>query len=83
MAQFTLQKPLERWYPEDTAFDNNPENAYVAICTSSRDENPYIREWVAYHRCIGVGKIYLVDDRSYTPMLEQLKDYVAEGYVEY
>lgn len=67
--QYTIAGPIEQWQPNDKAYGGSPDNAYVAICTSSRDDNPYIREWVAYHRCAGVGKIYIIDDRSREPML--------------
>lgn len=36
----------------------------LAIASVFRDEAPYLREWIEFHRMIGVQHFYLVNDRS-------------------
>jgi radical SAM protein with 4Fe4S-binding SPASM domain len=36
----------------------------LAICAIVRDEAPYIAEWVAFHRLIGISRFFIYDDRS-------------------
>ena len=42
------------------------------FCGVDADEHFHIREWVAYHASIGVGRVYLYDDGSQPPMHEVL-----------
>ena len=58
-----------------------PEH-YLSICAIYRDEAPYLREWVAFHRVAGVERFYLYDNRSEDRHREALAPYVAEGTVE-
>jgi len=39
-------------------------NHYLSICAVYRNEGPYIREWLAFHRLMGVEHFYLYNDRS-------------------
>ncbi|EFJ50032.1 hypothetical protein VOLCADRAFT_117046, partial [Volvox carteri f. nagariensis] len=56
---------------------------YSALCVVGRNENRYIREWVDYHKCLGFSHIYLYDHNSTEPLLGELKEHVASGFVEY
>lgn len=56
---------------------------YSALCVIAKDENRYIEEWVQYHRCLGIGKIYLYDHNSQIPMVNNIKSFVDEGFVEH
>ena len=55
---------------------------YLAVCAIYRDEGPYLREWVEFHRLVGVEKFFLYDNRSTDDHHEQLAPYVASGEVE-
>jgi hypothetical protein len=33
--------------------------SYLSICAMYRNEAPYLREWVAFHRLMGVERFYL------------------------
>ena len=34
---------------------------YLSICAVYRDEGPYLREWIEFHRLVGVERFYLYD----------------------
>jgi glycosyltransferase involved in cell wall biosynthesis len=36
----------------------------LAICAIVRNEGPYIREWITFHRLVGVQEVFLYDDGS-------------------
>ncbi|KAL4433679.1 hypothetical protein ABPG75_000120 [Micractinium tetrahymenae] len=55
----------------------------VAICVAIKDQAPDVREWIYYHRAIGVDKFYIWDTGSKPPMLNAIKDFVHEGLVHY
>ena len=55
----------------------------VAVVTLAKNENHYIREWIEYHKSIGVDKFYIGDnnevgDDSLTKVLE---DYIKDEIV--
>ncbi|GAX84157.1 hypothetical protein CEUSTIGMA_g11580.t1 [Chlamydomonas eustigma] len=43
-------------------------NGYSAICAVARNEHLYIEEWIEYHLCLGIDKIYLYDHESDIPL---------------
>lgn len=45
----------------------------LAVCAIIRDESLYIREWVAFHRLLGVERFYLYDDYSQDRTREELR----------
>ena len=55
---------------------------YLAVCAIYRNEGPYLREWVEFHRLVGVEKFFLYDNNSTDDHREQLAPYVADGCVE-
>lgn len=54
-----------------------------AICLVVRDQHADIREWLHHHTALGVGRFYIFDNNSTTPMLSELADFVNTGVVEY
>lgn len=48
----------------------------------TKDENRYLREWVAFHRTQGYTKFYIYDNMSETPVSETLAREVSAGLVE-
>jgi hypothetical protein len=60
---------------------SNPTD-YLSICAVYRNEGPYMREWVAFHRLMGVERFYLYNDRSEDDgHREALAPYVEEGLI--
>eukprot|EP01024_Parvocaulis_polyphysoides_P007707 TRINITY_DN12276_c1_g3_i1.p1 TRINITY_DN12276_c1_g3~~TRINITY_DN12276_c1_g3_i1.p1 ORF type:complete len:388 (-),score=25.63 TRINITY_DN12276_c1_g3_i1:275-1438(-) len=59
------------------------QNQYVGLCTIARDEHLFIREWIMYHKYIGVSKFYVYDHMSIPPMESLLQDFIKSELVEY
>ena len=55
---------------------------YLSICAIYRWEGPYLREWVAFHKLMGVERFFLYDNGSDDEHREALAPYVGEGIVE-
>jgi hypothetical protein len=54
---------------------------YLSICAIFRDEGPYLREWVEFHRLVGVERFFLYDNRSTDDYRRSLEPRVADGTV--
>ena len=55
---------------------------YLSICAIYRWEGPYLREWVAFHRLMGVERFFLYDNDSDDEHREALGPYLEDGTVE-
>lgn len=55
---------------------------YLAVCAIAKDEGPYFREWVEWHRDNGVDKFYIYDNGSTDCTREVLRPYIESGLVE-
>lgn len=55
----------------------------VSIVAIIKNEGLYIKEWLDYHRMIGVQKFYLYDNGSDDDTYSVLQEYINEGVVEY
>lgn len=55
--------------------------ADVAICAIFHNESPYLKEWIEYHRLLGIRHFYLYNDRSSDNYQEVLAPYVESGLV--
>ena len=77
----TLQPdgPLPLKAVADRFVRDDSEQAYLATCLCVKDQNQDLREWIAYHQSIGVGKFYVFDDGSSMPVAEGLQDLIKEG----
>lgn len=53
----------------------------VSICALFRDESPYLKEWIEYHRVVGVEHFYLYNNFSRDNYKMVLKPYIEEGIV--
>lgn len=53
----------------------------VSICAIFKDEADYIKEWIEFHKIVGVEHFYLYDNKSSDNYLEVLKPYIDEGIV--
>lgn len=56
-----------------------PHGAYLAMCLVVKNQGDDLREWVDYHRSIGVEKFYIFDDNSTIPSLVVVEDLVDAG----
>lgn len=56
---------------------------YLSIACLALNEAPYLKEWIEYHKIVGVERIYYYDNGSDDNTLEVLKPYINEGTVVY
>ncbi|HZO60835.1 MAG TPA: glycosyltransferase family 92 protein [Solirubrobacterales bacterium] len=55
---------------------------YLSACAVYRNEGPYLREWVAFHKLVGVERFYLYNNRSEDDgHREALAPYIEDGTV--
>lgn len=71
-TQKLLRKEKIITYPHD-----------VAIVAIAKNEGLYIREWIEYHRLVGISKIYLYDNESSDNTKQLLQPYIENAFVEY
>ena len=55
----------------------------VVICAIAKNENLYLRDWVEYHKQLGIDRIYLYDNNDINGerFEEVIKDYINSRYV--
>jgi hypothetical protein len=56
---------------------------YLAIYTRFRDEARWLREWIEYHRMVGVQHFFMIDHLSIDNPLEVLQPYIEQGILTY
>jgi hypothetical protein len=54
----------------------------LSVCAIFRDEAPYLKEWIEFHRLVGVEHFYLANHNSSDNYLDVLEPYIREGIVE-
>lgn len=54
----------------------------LSICAIFQDEAPYLKEWLEFHRLMGVEHFYLYNHRSRDNYKEVLQPYILSGLVE-
>lgn len=55
----------------------------LAVCAIAKDEGPYLREWIEWHKKMGVEKFYIYDNGSTDGTSEILQPYIKSGLVDY
>lgn len=55
----------------------------LAIVAIAKNEQDYIKEWVAFHKVMGFDKIILYDNDSTDNMVEKIKPFINNNYVIY
>lgn len=61
----------------------NKDSDYLSIAIIIKNEKPYLKEWIEYHRLVGVDRFYVYDIESTDNPLEVLQPYIDEGIVIY
>lgn len=54
----------------------------LVVASMFHNEADYLKEWIEYHRMVGVDHFWLYNDRSCDHWKEVLKPYIDEGLVE-
>jgi hypothetical protein len=55
----------------------------IAVCCISQNEDRFLKEWIDYHRLIGVDHFYFYDHMSTDATYAVLEPYIKQGVVEY
>lgn len=63
--------------------DDTRPDTFLAVCAIAKNEGPYFKEWIEWHRSVGVDKFYIYDNESTDGTADILAPYVAAGIVEY
>ena len=53
----------------------------LSVCSLFKNESRYLREWLEYHRLIGVDHFYLYDNASTDRSVQILQPYIRAGLV--
>jgi hypothetical protein len=56
--------------------------SYLSVCCIYKDHASYLREWIEFHRLVGVERFFLYDNESKDEHREVLAPYVERGIVE-
>jgi len=54
---------------------------YLAVCAIMKNEGRYLREWIEFHKIVGVERFYLYDNGSTDDTCDVLAPYVRSGDV--
>jgi hypothetical protein len=69
-------------FAEDPSLNvEKPKKFNLAICAIFKNEAHYLKEWIEYHRFVGVDHFYLYNTGSTDQFLNVLSPYVKEGVV--
>lgn len=60
----------------------NEEQYDIAICAIFQNEAPYLKEWIEFHRLVGVKHFYLFNNLSTDEYQAVLDTYIHSGLVE-
>lgn len=63
------------------SMDNRKMKYGVSLCLIFKNEAPFLKEWIDYHRTIGVDHFYLYNNNSNDNFNEVLDNYVKEELV--
>lgn len=54
---------------------------YLSLCCIARDEDPFFKEWLAYHSLLGVEHFYIYDNESKRPVSDLLDGFADDSRV--
>ena len=60
-----------------------PHKYYLSVAAIMKNEKPYLKEWIEYHRLQGVSHFYLCDNDSTDGTKDYLKPYIKKGIITY
>lgn len=55
----------------------------LGVVAIMKNEGPYLREWIEFHKMMGVDKFFLYDNESNDDTKDILQPYIKSGLVEY
>lgn len=86
VQEYLFTQPNTQNPAEQDNFSTQPETESrfprLAIVMIFQDDAPYLKEWVEYHKLLGVQRFYLYNNESIDDYQKVLKPYVKKGDVE-
>lgn len=70
------------WLSLSSPFVSAEYRYSLSVCAIFQDEAPYLREWIEFHRLMGVNHFYLYNHRSKDHYRQVLHPYIQSGIVE-
>jgi hypothetical protein len=67
---------------EDQSKGKKKYDYTLAMTAIFRDDAPYLKEWIEFHRLVGVQHFYMINNLSVDHYLEILQPYIDAGIVE-
>ena len=61
--------------------ESGSRSAYLSICLAYKNEASYLREWIEFHRVVGVERFFLYNHASTDDHREALAPYIEDGVV--
>ena len=61
----------------------NLNPVYLSIACIAKNEGSYLKEWIEYHKIVGVDRFYFYDNESEDNTREILEPYISDGTVIY
>lgn len=65
----------------DAPPDRDRTSVPLAVCAHFKNEGRYLREWIDFHRLVGVERFFLYDNRSEDDFLPILRPFIEQGIV--
>ena len=62
-------------------FSIEKKQYYVSICAIFKNEAPYLKEWIEFHKIIGIEHFYLYNNNSDDNYRDVLKPYIRDNIV--
>lgn len=60
---------------------HNKKKYYFSLCAIFKNEGKYLKEWIEYHRMLGIEHIYLYNNFSDDNYKDVLQSYIQNGFV--
>lgn len=81
ILRYGIFKALKLMYK--VRHDHTVPRYYLAVCAIAKNEGPYFKEWIEWHRKQGVEKFYIYDNGSTDETKDVLSPYIESGFVDY
>ncbi|AEJ23363.1 hypothetical protein WKK_02445 [Weissella koreensis KACC 15510] len=80
LIKYGLYKSYQRVHDNNILKEFEHQLGVVAIV---KNESPYLKEWIEFHKLVGVDIFYIYDNESDDNIMEVLQPYIDQGLVKY
>jgi len=82
LVAFCLLIPMQMYSQFVEKPRKNKYKYFLSIATQFQQEGRFLKEWIEYHKLIGVDHFYLYNNNSTDDFLEVLEPYIESGEVD-